>query len=896
MKHFRDNVDGWVEEVLPQYLHNDVFICKELLEKNYLLGKILLAEELGVPLYDVIISGTSFTPKIFCNRLMKAENMISLNKNSDLPYYYGSYEGGKVRGYAEKRMVPQPIYHLDFSSLYPSIMLTFNLSPDTVSFVSRVNKMDLTEEVVRALPVSEYLALFKFEDKGDSINFTYPDVEKGGYTRMITVNILKKPGYLTKGLTNYYNIRKGLKELWIEKQKRGEDYSIEFARQYTIKTLINCFHPSTEVVTNKGVKFITDIQEGDFVMSVDKETGKMDYKLVGATSKDWFDGNLIQVKNRCLNYLVTPNHKFLTDKGLVEAKDLKKYARLRLYPPHGIRGKIELSKVNIMNFVDDQNIIKNSVLYMKFDRTKLHGHTLLSELKKIGIKPIGRFKNEYRFKYNDVKNHLSELREFGNLFVATKRSEKKIPLFVELNPLLEIIGWYIAEGHCSFTEPKLYKNGNVRGKSFRAHLSQKSKLGRQRLKKVLNESKLHYSETKNGYNLPGEILSSILKRFGNHSFDKKIVPELFEYDKKHLVHLFNGLMYGDGNETRIRYNTRSEQLKHDFIRLLYHIGGYSFTSIHGSKNYCLSFRPNRAGAVIKTKEFVTEVPYKGYVHNLTVKDNHTLLAGINKKFQFIPQSTYGIMGSDFGVFTEYLIGPTVTAIGRYCISLVEQYCKSETVCEIDTDGLYSTNNVDKVHLDNTINEKLESIFPGLIQKSYMEVDKDTYLRGYFYKSKNYVLIDDKNKLKVKGNSMKSSRNCQMVKKLFGKIIDHFIVKQDMTINQIAQYAFDFKDIPLEDFALKVTIAGDETNYKSENCLGANLGRQLYESTGEMPSSGKLLYYYVCGNKKGNKQYVLANKVKTLQQLNEEYYKEEVTKVLERFGYNRDWQQRSLFDY
>lgn len=478
---------------IKKYLYNDVELCRLMLEENYLLGKKLLAETLKVPLNDVVISGTSFVPKIFCNRLMKKENLVAYQRNDELPYYYGRYEGGKVRSYINKKYFKNQIYHYDFASLYPSIMLTFNMSPDSVSFL-RKEKSHLTRVDLESMKVDDYLKLFTFNDTGPSINFTFPDAGED-QVRMVTVNILKKEGYLSKGLKPIYKQRQELKKEYVTKKRAGQDYNLEFSKQYMFKTIIN--------------------------------------------------------------------------------------------------------------------------------------------------------------------------------------------------------------------------------------------------------------------------------------------------------------------------------------------------------------------------------------------------------------SSYGFNGSDFTIFGEYLLGPTVTAIGRYLISLVEKFLGQETVIEIDTDGLYSEKSVDKKEVDFFVNKKLKEKFYGLVKESFISVDKDNYKSGYFYKSKNYILLDENDKLKIKGNSLKSSRNCRVVKKVLDQLIPEVIVEQQK-ISRVYKKFYDFSKYSLEDFALKVSIGMDMKDYKNDNALACKLGKQLQKHTGELPSQGRQIYYYVCGVGKA-KTYKIKDVVKSKSELNFEYYRNEIKKILDRFALEEHI-QRTLYPY
>ena len=56
-------------------------------------------------------------------------------------------------------------------------------------------------------------------------------------------------------------------EHFVNISKNGKD-----PREYTVKIIINCFHPDTKVLTIDSVKNIKDIKKGDKVWSINPKT------------------------------------------------------------------------------------------------------------------------------------------------------------------------------------------------------------------------------------------------------------------------------------------------------------------------------------------------------------------------------------------------------------------------------------------------------------------------------------------------------------------------------------------------------------------------------------------------------------------------------------------------
>jgi DNA polymerase elongation subunit (family B) len=147
-----------------------------------------------------------------------------------------------------------PIVYADVESLYPSIMLNYDVKPSGDS-------LDLFPQLL------ERLTDLRLETKQD------------------------------------------MKEAEDEEVRSELD-----ARQSSYKVLINCFDPETEVVTVDGIKHVNEIEVGDRVYSLNPDTGEVEIKPVTATQAQHYEGPMVEIKNRHTDFLVTPNHRFLTQK------------------------------------------------------------------------------------------------------------------------------------------------------------------------------------------------------------------------------------------------------------------------------------------------------------------------------------------------------------------------------------------------------------------------------------------------------------------------------------------------------------------------------------------------------------------------------------------------------
>ena len=87
------------------------------------------------------------------------------------------------------------------------------------------------------------------------------------------------------------------------------------ARQSSYKVLINCFDPETEIMTVRGAKNVCDVEVGDRVYSLNPHTLEAEVKPVTRVhEQSHYEGEMVRLKNRFVDLLVTPNHRLLTNK------------------------------------------------------------------------------------------------------------------------------------------------------------------------------------------------------------------------------------------------------------------------------------------------------------------------------------------------------------------------------------------------------------------------------------------------------------------------------------------------------------------------------------------------------------------------------------------------------
>ena len=127
--------------------------------------------------------------------------------------------------------------------------------------------------------------------------------------------------------------------------------------------------------------------------------------------------------------------------------------------------------------------------------------------------------------------------------------------------------------------------------------------------------------------------------------------------------------------------------------------------------------------------------------------------GLQQTFKIFINSFYGYLGFSQGHWNDFDAANRVTAEGRRLVTaLVERLeALGATVLEVDTDGLYFVPAPGSRASEDALIAELAAILPAGIQ---LELD-GRYPAMFSYKMKNYVLLDPRGKLLVKGSGLRS---------------------------------------------------------------------------------------------------------------------------------------------
>jgi DNA polymerase I len=544
-------------------------------------------------------------------------------------------------------------------SLYPMCMVTINASPETI--------VDNPEEYSDETYVAPNGIRFRKE----------PD----GMMREMVDELLTE--------------REELKEQRNQHDPESQDYGRFDRQQASVKVIMNCFTPDTDVLTPDGVRSITNLDVGDEVYSLDPETMKMEVKPVEETHEypDYRD-ELIDIETDKIDLRVTPNHRMLVRKAetngitwdeddyrFVEAEELDDATNYQL--PHGWNGPggTRLETVDLTQYVEGE--------YQVWADNDVHGHTLASE---IGYYPdkiqkADRDTTGYVFSQAEFDEHRSYLEEVCTEFLVHREANRKwVPMRYDGDDFLELLAWYITEGSVYTSETKEFGE-KLRGSATSVQIAQDAPTAtdggvgvetadstHSQIRDLLDRMGFDYYVDENGYQFTSRLWGEFLERTcGENSFEKQIPEFVFETSREQKREFLETLIAGDGDwqKNSWRYSTASETLRDDVLRLCTHLGltaNYSEDDGGTFRIYVTEDSQN----TLRMHRSSSRSTAKNGVYCVTVADNHTLLAGRNGKFQFVGQSLYGVSGWEQFRLYDKDNAAAITAMGRRVIEFTEE--------------------------------------------------------------------------------------------------------------------------------------------------------------------------------------------------------------------------------
>ncbi len=419
-----------------------------------------------------------------------------------------------------------------------------------------------------------------------------------------------------------------------------------------------CERPDAEVLTPHGWKFYTELCSEDQVMSL-TDSNEIYWQNIDEILEFDFEGNLIELRNKALHAVVTPEHSF----DVLVRKSKR-------FPNEGNKEKVvghRLVRKNVEDLVVNDYIPRSGAWVGK-------------RVDWFVLPPAER----------SIKDNCSI----------------NVPRYVPMTNWLRFLGLYLSEGCCIAP----YK-GN-----YRVHISQIKLKHMPKIVEILSLVPFNFKKITGGFVVCDKGLHDYLSTLGN--VYSKHIPFIFKNLPSDLLGcLWEGMLIGDGCEyfpqgnrkKQITYYTSSPRLKNDVEELLIKMG-YSFRTTSRYRigvnstikqtcpNYAIRLKYSGKTAVKQlSKKYI---PYQGKVFCLSLPNHHNFLVKRSGSAYFTGNSLAGpVVAAAVIMPDEYL--PWMDEIRdskklspkkrEYLSALIQKHCmwsiRESSVEEVDTQNI-----------------------------------------------------------------------------------------------------------------------------------------------------------------------------------------------------------------
>lgn len=274
------------------------------------------------------------------------------------------------------------------------------------------------------------------------------------------------------------------------------------------------------------------------------------------------------------------------------------------------------------------------------------------------------------------------------------------------------------------------------------------------------------------------------------------------------------------------------------------------------------------------------------------EEERAYAGALQQTFKILINSFYGYLGFTLGHWNDFDAANRVTAEGRRLIKEIVGALRDHgaTVIEIDTDGIYFVAPPDVTGQTGEA-ALVAEISRGLPPGISLEID-GRYPAMLSYKMKNYVLLDERGRLTIKGSGLRS-RGLELFQRTWMEEMFRLLLtgrRAEIPI-LVRRYLDDFAAhrVPVKRFMKTETLQDSLETYKEKVRTGKRNPSAAYELAlqSERPyQAGDQVSYYVTGRGlkvKVNEAARLATQWDpTAPDENVEYYQAKLAELWERF--------------
>jgi DNA polymerase elongation subunit (family B) len=241
------------------------------------------------------------------------------------------------------------------------------------------------------------------------------------------------------------------------------------------------------------------------------------------------------------------------------------------------------------------------------------------------------------------------------------------------------------------------------------------------------------------------------------------------------------------------------------------------------------------------------VSAKRLAREATAPEDRIFLNALQQTFKIFINSFYGYLAFSQGHWNDFEVANRVTGEGRRLVqALLDRLGElGATVVEVDTDGIYF---VPPAAPEERLVSLLSAVLPEGIQ---LELD-GRYVAMFSYKMKNYVVLDERGKLLIKGSGLRS-RGIELFQRLWMEEMFRLLLtgRRDEIPALVSRWEEDFRAhrVPLKQFMKTETIQESLAVYRQKLQAGGrnvSAAYELAQASSRSYQPGDQVSYYVTG--------------------------------------------------
>jgi len=855
--------------------------------KDFLPLFVEISKLTSQTLYETTRNSTSQMVEDLLLKEAHARGMIAPNKPKEPEIQERSTN--PIKGAFVKEPISglhEDIAVLDFASLYPSIIISHNLSPET-------------------------------------LNCTHPECKEKNSTPDGTWFCTKQKGLFPEILASMLKKRLVLKKEYKRKKKEeGIDDKILFAKQWALKIVLNSVYGYLAYARarwySRECASATTALAREYIQATIKKAEDEGFKVLygDSVTKDRFVTVLnpkgeIEVIN--IEDLFEQSKGFLTQRNGKEARLIQGYKALsvnkstllpewakikeiirhktkkkiyRVHQKYG--GTICTQDHSLMILNKDNNLIEKKPT--ELDNEKLFSVNNIPSSKEVTQIDLFELLKDYKYtrQYKGVNEFSQWHEEEGYVWFGffDLKNQIKIKRFIQVNSLefvslCRLLGAYIPEGSSSTIETSKSKFGASIASSNVNWLKEiekdyhklfinaktcviKSTKKIRTLTYGVNKKTVVYEDHTHKLQMMNETTAVFFKQLcGQKSRGKNLPQFIFNVPLEYKIILLEKMVEGDGSHAvnkKLAYT--KEYIKKNFSYTTNSVGlisGLSLLLRQIGRNYSIQFREDKKAYTLKTcdkmnERFKTKIineNYEGYVYDLSVEQNNNF----------------------------------VDACGQVLLHNTD----SNFLQMLDKSKLDVENFVEKVN--NSLPEGMELEIDGFYKRGIFVTKKE----GGAAKKK-YALIDEKGNLKIVGFEYVRRDWCNAAKDTQKKVIELVLNegKPERAISFVKQMLADLKSgkVAKKDLVIMTLLQRDIKDYTAIGPHVAAAEKAI--KRGKELGVGSMLSFIIT---KGKGKMSISDKAELEEFVSEgdydaDYYIENqvlpaVIKIMQELGYSRE---------